>query len=232
MDLLVIDTATERGMFSYVRDDEVLFAYYLPFGLQEAQKLLAMLHEQLKQQGLSLQDLDAIAVGIGPGSYTGIRIGATIGKMLSYALSIPLVGVCTLETFAPESNENGEDNSAFAVAIDAKIAGIYVQLGETTGQTTTFSSPPQVLPLEEAVEYLKSTQTIVSPNVKPLQEKLIKHAQGHEWSWQELPPSPQQMAKAAQEKIHRGQATTKGDLELLYMRKTQAEIEADKKKGE
>ena len=139
MDFLVIDTATERGMFAYIRDNKPLFAHFLPFGLQQAQTLLSTLHDQLASHHLSMEKLNAIAVGIGPGSYTGIRIAATIGKMLSYALSIPLFSVCTLETFAPENN--GE----FAVAIDAKIAGVYLQYGRKTGDTITFLSPPKVL---------------------------------------------------------------------------------------
>lgn len=223
MDLLVLDTATERGMFSYLRNGNELFTCYLPFGLQEAQGLLGKLQEYLNERNMSLQSLDAIAVGVGPGSYTGIRIAATIGKMLSYPLKVPLVGVSTLETFVPTIT--GE----FATVIDAKIAGVYLQRGLHNGTEVKYEEPPQVLLIEEAIKLLKTVHTLVSPSTTSLQQKLLQAAPDHTWTWEESAPSPQQMYSVALMRLSAGEGTLTGDLELLYMRKTQAEIEAEKK---
>lgn len=205
MDILVIDTATERSMFAYVRDGEPLVTSFLPFGLQEGQKILGNIHQDLGAQQMSVQDIDAVAVGVGPGSYTGMRIAATIGKMLSYVLKIPLVGICTLETFS------AEQAGAFAVVLDAKVAGIYLQLGKkSVDGHVDFFGKPRVVPLEQALQALKDIHIIVSPNVKPLQEKLKEYL----GEWEESPPQPLQMALIAEKKILTGPQ----DFELLYLR--------------
>lgn len=214
MNLLLIETATERGMCSYFSNHQEIFTCHLPFGLQQGQQLLGELDQLLKTHSISLDSLNAIAVGVGPGSYTGIRIAATIGKMIAFARKIPIIGVCTLEAFEPETD------GKFAVILDAKIGGVYLQIGEKSNGNVHFVTPPKIVPLEEAMVELKDVPLLVCPNPDNLKLKLKG-----EWKWVELPPSPKQMAKLAQKQLGKPQQP----LELLYLRKTQAEIEQEKK---
>ncbi len=163
-------------MCACFQGEKELFTLRLPFGLQQGQQLLAELNKKLQEEGIPLQTIGAVAVGVGPGSYTGIRIAATIGKMLSFGLKIPLVGVSTLETFAPEAE------GKFGAVLDAKIGGIYLQLGEKKGENVLFSTPPQMVSVETALPLLEG-RILVSPDCKPLKIKLH-----HTGPWEEAPP--------------------------------------------
>lgn len=65
-----------------------------------AERLNGMVDEVMKEAGLAMRELDAVAVGIGPGSYTGLRIGLSAAKGFCYALRIPIIGIGTLDTLA------------------------------------------------------------------------------------------------------------------------------------
>lgn len=73
-------------------------------GYSHAEKIHVFVEELLKEQNLKVSDLDAIAVGKGPGSYTGLRIGVSTAKGLAYAANIPLIAVDTLKVLAKEAN--------------------------------------------------------------------------------------------------------------------------------
>ena len=120
---LLIEASTERGMIAILDKENILFHEELPFGYNNSKYLLPTIEKALHVTNLSVKQLSTIAVGIGPGSYTGIRIAAATAKALSYACKIPLVGICTLEGFVP--NRDG----SFATIIDAKISGTYLIKG-------------------------------------------------------------------------------------------------------
>ena len=88
--VLLIDTATERGIVSIFDQETQLFHADLPYGLNNSKHLLPKIQEGLLSLGLEPKDLHCIACGTGPGSYTGMRVGAMTAKTLSFALEIPL----------------------------------------------------------------------------------------------------------------------------------------------
>jgi len=225
MKILIIDTSTERGIIACVEDGAPLFSMELPFGLLNSQFLLPGLDEALKKANVNVKPLDFIIAGVGPGSYTGIRVGATAAKTLSFAMKIPLVGVCSLQGFIPTVP------GKFAAVIDAKIGGIYFQKGELSPPkgVVIWDSEPQIVPLEEAAKLLSQTPKILTPNAILLRPKLEQFLPNAPWTWEENYPSPSQLAILGLDKFNTGEYSTDGHLELLYMRKTQAEIERDLK---
>lgn len=99
--ILAIETATKLCSVAVARDGRVLALREVESPRHEhAEKVNVFIAEVLAEAGLSLKDLDAVAVGIGPGSYTGLRIGLSAAKGLCYALDIPLLGLSTLGTLA------------------------------------------------------------------------------------------------------------------------------------
>lgn len=221
MYFLLIETSTERGLTAILENEELLFQGELPPGHQNSKYLLPEIEKGLKSKSLEIKDLGYIAVGIGPGSYTGIRVGVTAAKTLAFAGGLPLIGLCTLETFVPDQDGN------FAVLIDAKIGGAYVVTGCKQKGKITYSSSPRVAELNKLEDLLKQVDYIVSPNITVLKPKLELIYPGQNWEWQERSPDPWQMGRHASDKFRRGEYTMDGHLELLYMRKTQAEIERD-----
>ena len=120
---LIIDTSTERGCAVFFDGHEILFQGNFPFGLNNSKYLLPEIERGFKILGRSPDDLDCVAVGIGPGSYTGIRVGVMVAKTLVFALNKPLITFCSLEAFLPAQKV------PYAVILDAKIGGAYVWKG-------------------------------------------------------------------------------------------------------
>ncbi|MEI8365541.1 MAG: tRNA (adenosine(37)-N6)-threonylcarbamoyltransferase complex dimerization subunit type 1 TsaB [Parachlamydiaceae bacterium] len=218
---IILDTSTERGVVAIVNEGSILFQVHLPQGLQTAQSLLPKLQEELHRLNIDLHTLSYVAVGVGPGSYTGIRVAATIAKTLAFACKLPLIGICTLDAFVPT------EEGPFAVVIDAKIGGVYLQKGILTAGKILITTPPGVFPLTEAIQLLQDIPLIVTPNAEKIRPKLEVLSPASHWKWEESYPSCKQFADLAEEKMRTGSISA--DLTLLYMRKTQAEIEREKK---
>jgi len=218
---LLIESSTERGCLALFEDQKELARINLPSGPQSAQAILPQIEALLKKEKITLNKLSFLTVGIGPGSYTGMRVGAMAAKTLSYALNIPLVGISTLEAYIPE--ECGK----FAAIIDAKIGGAYYSLGELASDGVRWHGEPAVAELTALRDILGQVDLLVTPSAYPLRDKL-ESVSVKKWTWQETDPNPISMTQSALVKFDRGEFTTDGQLRLLYLRKTQAEIERDK----
>ncbi len=91
-------------------------------GYSHAEKLHVFIEDILKETGVSVQDLKAIAVSKGPGSYTGLRIGVSTAKGLCYALGIPLISVDTLQVLAKQV---AVENGLIVPMLDARRMEVY-----------------------------------------------------------------------------------------------------------
>lgn len=222
---LVIETSTERAIAAVFDGNTCLFHEELPFGIQNSHLVLPELQKKMLEKSLKISDLGFVAVGIGPGSYTGIRIGVTVAKNLSFVLNIPLIGICTLEAFIPEND------GPFAAVIDAKIGGVYLQVGHLKNKSIHSLTEPKACSLAEAAEILQDMPVIVTPNADKIRPKLEALKPQTEWIWQERYPDAERLVVIAQQRMEEGKVAEGQHLELLYMRKTQAEIERDLKKS-
>jgi len=143
MIVLAIDTAG-TGCSAALYDsnrDIVLGAAGEDIGRGHAERLMEFVDGALAAAGLDLPAIDRIAVTIGPGSFTGIRVGVAAARGLALALGIPAVGVSTLAALA--AGRNGP----LLVAIDAKRDEVYWQAFAADGSEAT---PPAIATVEEA----------------------------------------------------------------------------------
>ena len=210
--MLIIDTSTERSIIAVIIEGAVVFSDPLPEGYQASRLLAAHLQTGLLHANIPMQEIDVIAVGTGPGSYTGLRVGAIFGKTLSYALKIPLVGVCSLKGFVPASLEG-----TFTAAIDARSGGIYCLSGHCADGEAFFESPPQLLSPEEAKLLFTTGRAVVTPHTALLQARLGVLPGV---SWEERAPCPLTLAKQGQRAYEMGEVSLDGSLDLLYLRNT------------
>jgi tRNA threonylcarbamoyladenosine biosynthesis protein TsaB len=97
---LTIETCTDTSTLGLVRDGVVLAEAAFPSRYTLAKRLLPRLTWLLDEAGSTREELDALAVSLGPGAFTGVRIGIAAAKTLAHGLRIPLVGVPTLEALA------------------------------------------------------------------------------------------------------------------------------------
>jgi tRNA threonylcarbamoyladenosine biosynthesis protein TsaB len=123
MIVLGLDTALSACSVAVTRDGEVLAALSEPMLRGHQERLAPMVQELMARAGLPFSALGRIGVTVGPGSFTGLRVGLAFAKGLGLALSRPCVGVGTLEALA--ASEPGP--SLTAAVIDAKRGQVYLQ---------------------------------------------------------------------------------------------------------
>ena len=123
MYILNIETATKNCSVSLAKNGQTILCKEIAEqGYSHAERLHVFIKEILQDSGITVQDLKAIAVSKGPGSYTGLRIGVSAAKGFCYALEIPLISVDTLQVLAQQvSIENG----LIVPMIDARRMEVY-----------------------------------------------------------------------------------------------------------
>jgi len=99
MQILALETSTELGSCALWRDGEV-FERTCPLGRSHSETLLPLVRELLAEAGLKVGQLDAIAFGVGPGAFTGLRVACGAAQGLAVAANLPLLPVTSLETMA------------------------------------------------------------------------------------------------------------------------------------
>ncbi len=100
MRVLGIDTSGYANAVGIVAGNRVLADFNFEARTDSLEKIVTNIDLVLKKAGLSLGDIDGFGVGLGPGSWTGIRVGVTVGKILAYSHKKPIAGVSTLEALA------------------------------------------------------------------------------------------------------------------------------------
>lgn len=123
--------------------------------LTHSQTLLPMITDMLKNAGLAVSDVDALAIAHGPGSFTGVRIGVAAVKGLSFADDLPCVGVSTLEAMALRF-DGVPYTGRILTAMDARCNQIYTALFACDNGVITRLTPDKALPIAEVGERLKN----------------------------------------------------------------------------
>jgi tRNA threonylcarbamoyladenosine biosynthesis protein TsaB len=122
--LLALDTATPAITVALHDGERVLAASTVVDARRHGELLATGIAEALDEAGIVRQDLTAIAVGVGPGPFTGLRVGLVTARTLGAVLEIPVYGVCTLDVLAAEAVDGGI-GEPFLVATDARRKEVY-----------------------------------------------------------------------------------------------------------
>ena len=123
--ILLIETATKSCSVSLAYDDKIIATKQeVNEQYSHAEKLTVFIAELFENKDFTIQDLDAVAVSKGPGSYTGLRIGVSTAKGLCYTLDIPLVAISTLRAMAFGMAQKEESN-LYCPMIDARRMEVY-----------------------------------------------------------------------------------------------------------
>lgn len=121
--ILNIETATKNCSVALAKNGKTIVCKEIAEeGYSHAERLHVFIEEIIKEAGITLNDLSAIAVSQGPGSYTGLRIGVSAAKGLCYALDIPLIAVDTLQALA---SQVAISNGLIIPMIDARRMEVY-----------------------------------------------------------------------------------------------------------
>lgn len=141
--ILCIETGTDICSVGIARDGELVSLRESAEGRDHAKHVGVFVDELLRETGVSPDELDAVAVGMGPGSYTGLRIGVSFAKGLCYGLQIPLVAIGSLDALAEVAIEDNEagildveawDDAVLCPMVDARRMEVYTRLYTVAGE--------------------------------------------------------------------------------------------------
>ncbi|ASY55003.1 tRNA (adenosine(37)-N6)-threonylcarbamoyltransferase complex dimerization subunit type 1 TsaB [Sinorhizobium sp. CCBAU 05631] len=164
--VLAIDTSGS-GCAAAVYDGaagEVLAHAGADIGRGHAERLMEFVDEALFASGRELADIDRIAVTVGPGSFTGIRVGVAAARGLALALGKPALGITTLQLVAESAREKQPGQPVLAV-IDAKRDEVYVQAFSACGEA---QGEPEILPLATARDRFSGFVGVICGSCAPL----------------------------------------------------------------
>ena len=122
MNLLAIETATEACSVALIHGNELISRTEIA-PRRHTELVLPMADDLLAEAGIGRQALDAIAVGRGPGAFTGVRLGVSLAQGMALALDLPVITISSLAALALEAPE--EDDAAILAVIDARMGEIY-----------------------------------------------------------------------------------------------------------
>ena len=140
--ILCIETGTDVCSAALARDGELLSLRESDEGRDHARRIAVYVDELLAEMNLQAEDLDAVAVGRGPGSYTGLRIGVSFAKGLCYGIGKPLLSVGSLDALVEVARQDScfiilavdrWDEALLCPMVDARRMEVYTQLFDSSG---------------------------------------------------------------------------------------------------
>ena len=142
MKILVLETSAKSVSVAVTEDGVPLASSYQNTGLTHSRTLMPLLDAMLTSSGLELQDMDALAVAAGPGSFTGLRIGVSALKGLAWAAEKPCCGVSTLEAMA---RNLAHMDALIVCAMDARRNQVYNALFRARGGALERLTPDRAI---------------------------------------------------------------------------------------
>ena len=225
MKILALETSAKAVSAAVTEDGKVLCAGYQDTGLTHSRTLMPIVEHILKNTGLTMAEIDAVAVAAGPGSFTGIRIGVAAAKGLAFAADKPVAAVSTLAAMA---RNVAFANGLIICAMDARRNQIYNALFESVDGQMTRLTPDRAIALSELTEELKDDprpKTVVGDGAKLCAAYLTENgitcrlAPAHL-----IMQNAMSVALEAEQLASENKLVSSQDLEPVYLRPAQADL--------
>lgn len=162
--VLAFDTSGKALSVAVTENDgdtsRVLFEASENHGLTHSVRLLPLIDEAIQTSGLSLAQVDIIACVVGPGSFTGVRIGVATARAFSQALSIPCAAIDALETLAYGVTAHTNEPTIICPMLDARASQVYGAVFTREDGGITRVMDDEALPLADYVTRVKSISTV------------------------------------------------------------------------
>jgi len=221
--LLLVDTATPTGSVAVSQGEKLLGEVVLSGPANHTDHLLGNIDGLLRGAGLTVRDMDAFAVVLGPGSFTGLRVGVATVKGLALATGKPVVGISSLAALAWRL-----PFAALPVCplLDARKGEVYAALYQWTGEDFSVLLPPCVLPPERWLERLSGDVLFVGDGAQSYRGLIAERLGGRA----RFAPWPAHTCRAsnglapALEMLRRGEHLSLEGLVPTYIRPSEAEL--------
>lgn len=169
--ILHIETATTNCSVALSDSENLLTLHEVNDGYKHAEVLPGLIKSCLDDAGNAFSDLDAVAISMGPGSYTGLRIGSSAAKGLAYGLDIPVIGIETLEALARHPLAEVNQKHVRLPMLDARRMEVYV--AAFNGTNRTLETEAHVV-TESSFEAIEGHKVLYGPGADKL-EKVLGH---------------------------------------------------------
>ncbi|BBI99929.1 tRNA (adenosine(37)-N6)-threonylcarbamoyltransferase complex dimerization subunit type 1 TsaB [Ferrigenium kumadai] len=213
MRVLALETSTEYCSVALWQDGAVMDRCEA-VGQKHSEVLMSMLDALLKDAGLGIRDMDGIAFGMGPGSFTGVRIACGVTQGLALGANLPVVGVCTLEALA-EASGHGK----VVAVLDARMGEIYHAAYEKQGGEWIAASEPCLCKPGDAPvvtgERWFATGSGFSVNSEALQARYAGQLHGVDGT---VVPQASAIASLGARRLARGEGVDAAQALPLYLR--------------
>ena len=170
--ILCIETGTDICSVGIAREGEIVSMLESDEGRDHARKVGVFVDELLRSTGIAPDEIDAVAVGMGPGSYTGLRIGVSFAKGLCYGLQKPLIAIGSLDALTAVAREEFEagiidveewDKVRLCPMVDARRMEVYAQVFDSCGEPLS-QVAAEVVTEESFAEWRKDGHFVIFGN--------------------------------------------------------------------
>jgi tRNA threonylcarbamoyladenosine biosynthesis protein TsaB len=169
---LAIETSGRSGSVTLGRGDDLIASAELPHKRRHNVELLPTIDELCKKHGVTPRDIRQVYVSLGPGSFTGLRVGITTAKMLAFAGEVELFGISTLDVLAENAPA---DTQHIAVCLNLKHDTVHSAVYQRHGEAWSAVIPPQLRTMAELLETCPRPVSVIGD---PLPTIPGAHAQG------------------------------------------------------
>lgn len=227
MNLLALDTATEACSVALLCGDRLL-SRQRAAPRQHAELLLPWIDELIAEAGLQRADLDAIAVGRGPGGFTGVRLAVAVAQGIAFALDKPLLAVSTLAALALQSP--ARPGETILACIDARMGELYLGLFERDGDDLVSPLGEEWMARPESVELtVEGALHAVGSGLGAADGTLTTRFAGRWLSCDaQALPQAEAIAGLGQRAWQRGERLRPAELEPAYLRNKVAQTLAER----
>ena len=179
MKLLALDTSTDT-MSIAVQHGDAVFAHTGAGGAQASSTLIPAIESLMHQAGLQYAQLDAIAFGRGPGSFTGLRTACSVVQGLAFGANVKVLPVDTLMALAQEARilaaSQGLDASRILATLDARMGEVYVDYYNFHSTLRSIYTGELLKKPQNLLENLNSTPTLLAGNIRPALDAQLSQA--------------------------------------------------------
>lgn len=224
MKVLGIDTSTSCGTVGLIDDESIISEYLLNIRVTHSERLLGAIGLVLKEARFAIEDLDGWAISLGPGSFTGLRIGVSTVKGLALASRKPVAGVSTLDVLAYQISSTPYLICPILDARKGEIYTAFYRYGE--GNDLKRQSPYQAIKPEELIGKIQERTIFVGDGVRTYGDYLRNSLS----SLAVFPPDQLNVphgsgvAKLGLELLRKGEHLDLATFAPLYVRPSEAEI--------
>lgn len=220
MRILGIDTSSRFNTIGLIDGEQILADFTWEAKDDSLQKIILNIDLVLRNEGLTLANVEGFAVGIGPGSWTGMRVGITVGKILAYATNKPICGISSLDALAYQARDVP---TLLCPLIDAGKENVYAAFYRPQGETIVKESEYYVGHVKGLLKMI-SEPTFFLGNAAHLYRQMIVEELGPLANYRgEDVQSGSVIALLALPRLQRGESDDALSLAPLYLKESLAQ---------